>query len=1010
MTDSTSYQFGKYRVETELGRGGFGAVFQAVDTTLDRIVALKILDPLLMQDTTWVMNFRREARVMARLEHPHIVPIYEIGEEAGRLYIAMKLIEGGNLAPYIRKNNPLPWEETVRILQEIAAALDFAHEQQVIHRDLKPGNVLLGVNGTAVLTDFGFARLVNDNSMSVSISGGIVGTPAYIAPEVWEGKTVDKQADIYALGCILYEMATGQALFQGDNTPAIMMSHFQPLSMPASWPTGIPAGIKDVLQIALNRDPAARYHSAGEMARDLLRLTTDRLAEPYAQLEAALTAQQWKQALDLAAAIKGQNPQYRDIRALEEKAITGQEQAKRADWAAQWRQQAKDALAIGNLKGAQTAALRWQEMTPGDKQASEFLAQLEQAGKVKATMAPAIAQPPQQGRIPAIKKPASTPAPVAVQAATPNRQTASEPSVQQKAVSALPESAPTPEGCNNWLRWGAAIGALGALALVGIAVIFVFAFSYGCSPTNTQVDNPVGISPTAAPTAAPTPEPTPVPTAEPTPEVTLGVAYTSEFMGLTFEHPADWAVEDFFFIFMASSEEILTAFFEDDGPPESMDNDAVVIMYSGTFDEFGDTSPVGLMDEVMAEFDILESSGRMITPPTAVTINNRPASYAIAEGEAEDGYLLSVFYGVIVDEALERVAVFVGVTSPVGMTRFEPTFRAILETIEIQPVDIGSLFGPVFSDAANIFVGVPQTGTVTEEGPAHFVFFAFAGDVVNIIVDPIDGFDAVIDVLDAEGNSILPGEVDQSFGREEIRNLVLEETGGYFIAVRGFAGETGSFEITLEEADDVSALTGPGMEIFVMRQFEAGGSDWFLFSAEAGTTLTAVVDPLGDLDAVVSIVDYDTDEVLLEVDFSFGQETLTFEPDDTRLYYLVIEGYSGEAGEYYMTVTLSPGILFELVDGALVYGWYDEESRHEFVVFLDEGQTLYVDIDPDGFDVVAEVTDLDDVVLTRMDDGFSGDPEMLTFVAPASDVYLVVSRAFSTAVNGRYIMFISILD
>jgi hypothetical protein len=529
-------------------------------------------------------------------------------------------------------------------------------------------------------------------------------------------------------------------------------------------------------------------------------------------------------------------------------------------------------------------------------------------------------------------------------------------------------------------------------------------------PTPAPTAEPTAV-PTAAPTAVPTPEPTAEPTPEPAPEVALGAEYSSEFMGLTFEHPADWAVEDFFFIFMASSEEILTAFFEDDGPPENMDNDAVVILYSGGFDEFGDSSPVGLMDEVMAEFDILESSGRMITPPTAVTINNRPASYAIAEGEAEDGYLLSVFYAVIVDEALERVAVFVGITSPAGMTSFEPTFRAILETIEIEPVDIGSLFGPAFGDADNIFFDIPQTGSVTEEGPARFVFFAFAGDVVNIIVDPIDGFDAVVDVLDAEGNSILPGEVDQSFGREEIRNLVLEETGDYIISVRGFAGETGSFEIALEEAgDDLSELTGPGMEIFVMRQFDENGSDSFLFSADLGTILTAVIDPLGDLDAVVSIVDYDTDEILLEVYRSFGQETLTFESDETRLYYLVIEGYSGEAGEYHMTVTLSPGILFELVDGALVYGWHDEESRHEFVVFLDEGQTLYVDIDPEGFDVVAEVTDLDDVVLTRMDDGFSGDPEMLTFVAPASDAYLVVSRAFSTAVNGRYTMFISILD
>jgi hypothetical protein len=390
MTKPTNYQFGKYRVEAELGRGGFGAVFQAVDVDLERAIALKILDPLLMQDATWVMNFRREARVMARLEHPHIVPIHEIGEEAGRLYIAMKLIDGGNLATYIKQKGTLPWEETVRLLQEIAAALDFAHERQVAHRDLKPGNILLGADGKAALTDFGFARLITDNSMSVSISGGIVGTPAYIAPEVWEGKTVDKRADIYALGCILYEMATGQALFQGDSAPAIMLAHFKPLSLPESWPSGVPASIRDVLQTALNQEPAARYASAGEMIGDLRRLSADKLAEPYRQLEAAIAAQQWEPALALALAISDQNADYRDTQALKQKAIAGQEQAQRAAWAAQWRQQAEEALTAGNVKGAQAAALRWQEVAPGNKQAGEFLAKLEQAGRAAVPAAPPV--------------------------------------------------------------------------------------------------------------------------------------------------------------------------------------------------------------------------------------------------------------------------------------------------------------------------------------------------------------------------------------------------------------------------------------------------------------------------------------------------------------------------------------------------------------------------------------------------------------------------------------------
>lgn len=279
MTEFTDQQFGKYRIEAELGRGGFGTVFRAVDTSLERTVALKILDPLLMRNNNWVMNFRKEARVMAKLEHPYIVPIYETGEESGRLYIAMKLIEGGNLATTIQQKGALAWEETVRIIQEVVSALDFAHQRQVIHRDLKPGNILLGVGGS-VLTDFGFARLLSDNSMSLSISGGIVGTPAYIAPEIWEGKTADKQADIYSLGCILYEMVTGKVLFTGDSVPAIMLSHFKPLVLPDIWPETVPDRMRDVLQIALNREPASRYGIAGEMVRDLERLTRNK-AELY---------------------------------------------------------------------------------------------------------------------------------------------------------------------------------------------------------------------------------------------------------------------------------------------------------------------------------------------------------------------------------------------------------------------------------------------------------------------------------------------------------------------------------------------------------------------------------------------------------------------------------------------------------------------------------------------------------------------------------------------------------
>jgi hypothetical protein len=373
MTESGDHSFSKYQIEAEIGRGGFGTVYRALDTGLERPVALKILDPLLMRDSGWVMSFRKEARVTALLEHPHIVPVYEIGEERERLFIAMKLIEGGSLATHILQKGAMSWEESLRIVQEVASALDFAHGRQVAHRDLKPGNILLGPDG-CVLTDFGFARMLGDNSMSLSLSGGVVGTPPYMAPEIWEGRRdAGKQADVYALGCILYEMVTGQVLFNGDTPPAVMLAHFKPLALPATWPAGVPAGLGEILSVALSPEPDTRYAGAGEMAQALGRLATDSLAGPYQALEEALAAGEWETALQIAGSIRAQNTGYRDVRALAEKAAAGRERTQRAAWAGQWQQQAEAALAEGNLAGARTAALQWQKMAPEDEGVKAFL-------------------------------------------------------------------------------------------------------------------------------------------------------------------------------------------------------------------------------------------------------------------------------------------------------------------------------------------------------------------------------------------------------------------------------------------------------------------------------------------------------------------------------------------------------------------------------------------------------------------------------------------------------------
>ncbi|MBN1954425.1 MAG: serine/threonine protein kinase, partial [Anaerolineae bacterium] len=259
-------QLGKYRVLEKLGSGGFATVYRALDTTLEREVALKLLDPLLMRDGHWVERFRREARAVARLDHPHIVTIHEIGETGERLFIAMELVRGPGLKESIADKGRLSWEETLNILAQVADALDYAHGEGVLHRDLKPANILLDPRKGALLTDFGFAKLVGESSMSVSLSGGVVGTPHYIAPEVWREQGAVAQTDVYAMGCIVYEMLTGKLLFPGETPAGVMTRHLiDGPQFPAQWPEGVPAGVAEVLGKALAREPGERYGSAGEM-------------------------------------------------------------------------------------------------------------------------------------------------------------------------------------------------------------------------------------------------------------------------------------------------------------------------------------------------------------------------------------------------------------------------------------------------------------------------------------------------------------------------------------------------------------------------------------------------------------------------------------------------------------------------------------------------------------------------------------------------------------------------
>ncbi|MEW5959784.1 MAG: serine/threonine-protein kinase, partial [Chloroflexota bacterium] len=269
-------QVGRYEILEEIGQGGFAIVYRARDTVLDRLVALKELRPVLLGNTDWANRFQREARLIARLDHPRIVTIYDVDEVDGRLFIVMRLVEGPSLAELITRRGCLPWPEAVEIVTAVAEGLDHAHTHDILHRDLKPANILLDPERGPLLTDFGMAKLVGESSLSAT--GDIVGTPYYIAPEAWEGQAATPQTDIYALGCILYEMLTGERAFRGETPLTVMMAHLKPLELPQVWPEGVPAGVAEVLTTALARKPGDRYATAGEMTRELARLAADETA------------------------------------------------------------------------------------------------------------------------------------------------------------------------------------------------------------------------------------------------------------------------------------------------------------------------------------------------------------------------------------------------------------------------------------------------------------------------------------------------------------------------------------------------------------------------------------------------------------------------------------------------------------------------------------------------------------------------------------------------------------
>jgi serine/threonine protein kinase len=235
-------RFGHYRLRRLLGRGGFGEVYEAEDTVMDRVVALKLMAAPYSQNEVFRRRLFREARTAGRLHEPHVVPIHQCGEIDGQLFIDMRLIEGTDLHTLLAREGPLSPARAVAIVRQIAAALDAAHAEQVIHRDVKPANILLTGDDFACLVDFGLANAATDARLTSS--GTTIGTFAYMAPERFGNAKVSYRADIYALACVLYECLTGAPPYPASgDPPAQMAAHLTaPIPRPSQWRPQIPAG------------------------------------------------------------------------------------------------------------------------------------------------------------------------------------------------------------------------------------------------------------------------------------------------------------------------------------------------------------------------------------------------------------------------------------------------------------------------------------------------------------------------------------------------------------------------------------------------------------------------------------------------------------------------------------------------------------------------------------------------------------------------------------------------
>ena len=261
----------RYEMHRRLARGGMSDVYLARDLLLDRPVAVKVLFAEYAKDPTFVERFRREAQAAANLNHPNVVAVYDWGQQSGTYFIVMEYVEGRSLSEIVRTEGPLHPRRAAEITADVAAALGFAHRNGVVHRDIKPGNILISPSGQVKVADFGIAQAIaGGTEAGLTQAGAVMGTATYFSPEQAQGRSVDPRSDLYSLGCVLYEMLTTRPPFTGDTPVAIAYKHVQePAPLPSASGVAVPPALEAIVAQLMAKDPAQRYASAEDLRADL---------------------------------------------------------------------------------------------------------------------------------------------------------------------------------------------------------------------------------------------------------------------------------------------------------------------------------------------------------------------------------------------------------------------------------------------------------------------------------------------------------------------------------------------------------------------------------------------------------------------------------------------------------------------------------------------------------------------------------------------------------------------